>query len=62
MSGGVAHDAVIACKPAVVDSELSTSVDQTQSHPPPLAAIINKTNCYFVVISIIRDAISPHVK
>ena len=33
MSGGVAHAAAIACKPAVVDSELSTSVDQTQSQP-----------------------------
>ena len=30
MSGGVAHAAAIACKHTVVDSELSTSVDQTQ--------------------------------
>ena len=60
MSGGVAHAAAIACEPAVVDSELSTSVDQTQSQSPPLAAVVNK--CYFVVISIIRDAIAPHVK
>ena len=44
MSGGVAHAAAIACKHAVVDSELSTSVDQTQ--PPPLAAVIQK-KCYF---------------
>ena len=29
MSGGAAHAAAIACKPAVVDLELSTSVDQT---------------------------------
>ena len=40
MSGGVAHAAAIACKHTVVDSELSTSVDQTQSQPPPLAAVI----------------------
>ena len=42
MSGGVAHAAAIACKHTVVDSELSTSVDQTQSQPPPLAAVIQK--------------------
>ena len=42
MSGGVAHAAAIACTPAVVDSELSTSVDQTQSQPPPLVAFIQK--------------------
>ena len=40
MFGGVAHAAVITCKPAVVDSELSTLVDQTQSQPPALAAVI----------------------
>ena len=44
ISGGVAHAAAIACKLAVVDSELSTSVDQAQSQPPPLAAVIYK-NC-----------------
>ena len=47
MSGGVAHAAAIACKHTVVDSELSTSVDQTQSQPPPLAAVIQKKYCYF---------------
>ena len=45
MSGGVAHAAAIACRHAVVDSELSTSVDRTQSQPPPLAAVIQK-KCY----------------
>ena len=60
MSGGVAHAAAIACKPAVVDSKLSTSVDQTQSQPPPLTAVIPK-NDIFVVISIIRDATTPLV-
>ena len=46
MSCGVAHAAAIACKHTVVDSERSTSVDQTQSQPPPLAAVIQK-KCYF---------------
>ena len=62
MSGGVAHATAIACKHTVVDSELSTSVDQTQSHPPPLAAVLHKKNVIFVVISITRDATAPHVK
>ena len=31
MSGGVVHAVATACKPALVDSELSTSVVQTQS-------------------------------
>ena len=62
MSGGVAHAAAIACKHTVVDSELSTSIDQTQSQPPPLAAVIPKQIVIFVVISIIRDATAPHVK
>ena len=62
MSGGVAHAAAIACKHTVVDSELSTSVDQTQSQPTPLATVIQKKIVIFVVISIIRDATAPHVK
>ena len=42
MSGGVTHAVAIACKHAVVDSELSISVDQIQSQLPPLAAVIKK--------------------
>ena len=46
MCGRVAHAAAIACKPVVADSELSTSVDQTQSQPPWLL-LYNKKPCYF---------------